>query len=181
MRPLWRLSPHVAKLHHRLRQRPPRRRRWPLRHHLRWLFRRCLRKRRHRHQAGSQGTRSERSGGTSVGVRGRNGGMNGRKGGMNEGPSATRRHPPRRARHPRRNKPTKAGGGLATCTGELRSKFAGSCATTATPDRRREPRGGHHTGSPFELSGLAPLDLVLRTIKGAAPAAVAAYPAWRRR
>ena len=89
-----------------------------------------------------------------------------RRRGMNEGLSATRRHPPRRARHPRRNKPTKAGGGLANCTGELRSKFAGSCATTATPDRRREPRGGHHTGSPFELSGLAPLDLVLRTIKG---------------
>jgi len=29
------------------------------------------------------------------------------------------------------------------------------------PDRRREPRGGHHTGSLLELSGRTPLDLVL--------------------
>ena len=31
----------------------------------------------------------------------------------------------------------------------------------AMPDRRRGPRGGHHTGSLPELSGLTPLDLVL--------------------
>jgi len=31
----------------------------------------------------------------------------------------------------------------------------------AVPDRRRGPRGGHHTGSLPELSGRTPLDLVL--------------------
>ena len=29
----------------------------------------------------------------------------------------------------------------------------------AAPDRRHGPRGGHHTGSPVELSGFMPLDL----------------------
>ena len=112
--------------------------------------------------ATSHGTTSERSGGTRVGRRGMNGGMHDMNGGMNEGPSVTTRHPSRRARRPRlaERAARKAGGLLADSAGEIRSKFAGSCAMTAMPDRRRGSRGGHHTGSPVELSGLTPLDLV---------------------